>query len=146
MVLFNHWFIPYKVERGRLFFRCGTLQAKNDYKCNTWSRQKLSPQLTKLVVFFNRWFMPYKVERWRLSFQCGTLQAKNDYKCNTWSRQKLSPQYDIDEFWINGLYLQNLISKSTPLPSNCLTQEILFLFSSFITNQLKSLCGNKSKR
>ena len=45
VVLFNHWFMPYKVAKGRLSFQCGTLQAKNDYKCNTWSRQKLSPQL-----------------------------------------------------------------------------------------------------
>ena len=89
MVLFNHWFIPYKVERGRLFFRCGTLQAKNDYKCNTWSRQKLSPQLTKLVVFFNRWFMPYKVERempnqWYSSTigSCVIRQKEEDFLSN----------------------------------------------------------------
>ena len=31
------------VNLPRLFFQCGTLQAKNDYKCNTWSRQKFSP-------------------------------------------------------------------------------------------------------
>ena len=24
VVLFNHWFMPYKVERGRQFFQCGT--------------------------------------------------------------------------------------------------------------------------
>ena len=36
--------IPYKAWRGKLSFQCETLQAKNDYKCNTWSRQKLSPQ------------------------------------------------------------------------------------------------------
>ena len=24
MVLFNHWFMPYKVERGRISFQCGT--------------------------------------------------------------------------------------------------------------------------
>ena len=44
VVLFNHWFMLYKVARGRLSFQCGTLQAKNDYKCKTWSRQKLSLQ------------------------------------------------------------------------------------------------------
>ena len=35
--------IPYMAWRGRLSFQSGTLQAKNDYKCNTWSKQKLSP-------------------------------------------------------------------------------------------------------
>ena len=35
--------IPYMAWRGRFSFQCGTLQAKNDYKCNIWSRQKLSP-------------------------------------------------------------------------------------------------------
>ena len=36
--------IPYMARRGRLSFQCGTPQAKNDYKCNTWFRQKLFPQ------------------------------------------------------------------------------------------------------
>ena len=48
--------IPYMAWRGRLSFQCGTLQkAKNDCKCNPWSRQKLSPQYTKLVVFYHHW-------------------------------------------------------------------------------------------
>ena len=38
--------IPYTVWKGRLSFQCGTFQkTKNDYKCNTWSGQKLSPQV-----------------------------------------------------------------------------------------------------
>ena len=40
--------IPYMAWRGRLSFQCGTLQVKNDYKCNTWSR-------TKLVVLYHHW-------------------------------------------------------------------------------------------
>ena len=42
--------IPYMALRGRLFFQCGSFQAKNDYKCNTWSNQKLSPQLLLLLL------------------------------------------------------------------------------------------------
>ena len=42
---------PYMTWRGRLSFQCGTLQAKNDYKCNTWSRQKLSPQFLIYKIF-----------------------------------------------------------------------------------------------
>ena len=33
----SHWLMPYKVERGKVSFQCGTLQVKKDYKCNTWS-------------------------------------------------------------------------------------------------------------
>ena len=33
----SHWLMPYKVGRGKVSFQCGTLQAKKDYKCNTWS-------------------------------------------------------------------------------------------------------------
>ena len=54
VVLFNHWFMSYKVAKGRLFFQCGTLQAKNDYKCNTWSRQKLSPQVYRYRYKYER--------------------------------------------------------------------------------------------
>ena len=43
--------IPYMARRGRLSFQCGTLQAKNDYKCNTWSRKKLSPHLGSPTFF-----------------------------------------------------------------------------------------------
>ena len=47
VVLFNHWFMPYKVERGRLSSKCGTTKLP---KIPTWSnawplKQKLSPQL-----------------------------------------------------------------------------------------------------
>ena len=39
-------YLPFKkVARRRQSFQCGTLQIKNNYKCNTSSRQKLSPQL-----------------------------------------------------------------------------------------------------
>ena len=38
----SHWLVPYKEERGKVSFQCGTLKPKKDYKCNTWSlRQKL---------------------------------------------------------------------------------------------------------
>ena len=38
----SHWLMPYKEERGKVYFQCGTLKLKKDYKCNTWSlRQKL---------------------------------------------------------------------------------------------------------
>ena len=45
IILLYHWFIPYKVERGKVSFQ------------------------TKLMVLLYHWFIPYKVERGKVSFQ-----------------------------------------------------------------------------
>ena len=62
-----HWLMPYKEERGKVSFQCGTLKPKKDYKCNTWSlRQKLLLQFF-LKVFktkpFFKFFFPLQKKK-----------------------------------------------------------------------------------
>ena len=52
VVLFNNWFMSYKVERGRLSFQCGTTKLP---KVPTWSshwplKQKLFPQFVSIAL------------------------------------------------------------------------------------------------
>ena len=61
MVLLYHWFIPYKVEGGKVSFQCGT--SKNCQGVH---------ELTKLMVLLYQWFIPYKVKGGKVSFQRGT--------------------------------------------------------------------------
>ena len=57
VVLFNHWLMPYKVERGRQSFQCGTTKMPKVPKVQPLTlKQKMSPQL-----YFKIWLQFVKL-------------------------------------------------------------------------------------
>ena len=56
VVLFNHWFMPYKVERGRQSFQCGTTKIP---KALTGLAFGLEAKNVPTIIFFenqsNHW-------------------------------------------------------------------------------------------
>ena len=50
MVLYHHWSSLIWHEEEGFPSNVGLSKAKNDYKCNTWSRQKLSPHIPYLSL------------------------------------------------------------------------------------------------
>ena len=82
-LLNNHWFMPYKVQRGRLSFQCGTTKLP---KVPTWSspwplKQKLSLQLIFLTIinisynFFIFYTGHWKIDPHSPEIQVGSLES-----------------------------------------------------------------------
>ena len=55
MVFYHHWSSLIWHEEEDFPFNVGLSKAKNDYKCNTWSKQKLSPQYLLRIYQWRGW-------------------------------------------------------------------------------------------